>query len=92
MLQASWGHGKAFYSNQAQPVNISPDNPLSRFKAIGYSVIPKHENSDGLVCLVMGKKASEVETGKTQFNTSLTQAKIGTDSYFFDLKLKYRIY
>jgi len=73
MLQASWGHGKAFYSNQAQPVNISPDNPLSRFKAIGYSVIPKHENSDGLVCLVMGKKASEVETGKSQFNTSLTQ-------------------
>jgi len=73
MLQASWGHGKAFYSNQAQPVNISPDNPLSRFKAIGYSVIPKHENSDGLVCLVMGKKASEVETGKSQFTTSLNQ-------------------
>ena len=64
MLQASWGQGKAYFSNQAQPVAISPDNPLCRFKAVGYSVIPKHDNIDGLVAIVIAKKAVEVEAGK----------------------------
>jgi len=73
LLQASWGQGKAYFSNQAQPVTISQDNPLSRFKAVGYSMIPKHENTDGLVCLAFSKKVAEIEAGKAQLVTSLTQ-------------------
>ena len=73
MLQASWGQGKAYFSNQAQPVAISPDNPLCRFKAVGYSVIPKHDNTDGLVAIVIAKKAAEVEAGKAALVSSLTQ-------------------
>ena len=71
MVQASWGQGKAYYSNQAQPLAIEQTNPLCRFKAVGYSVIPKHENSDGLVGLTIGKKASEVEAGRAGLVTSL---------------------
>ena len=71
MVQASWGQGKAYYSNQAQPLALEQTNPLCRFKAVGYSVIPKHENSDGLVGMAIGKKASEVEAGRTQLVTSL---------------------
>ena len=73
MLQASWGQGKAYFSNQAQPVAISQDNPLCRFKAVGYSVIPKHDNTDGLVAIVIAKKAAEVEAGKAALVSSLTQ-------------------
>ena len=73
MLQASWGQGKAFYSNQAQPLTLAQDNPLCRFKAVGYSMIPKHDNAEGLVSIAISKKVSEVEAGKTQFVTSLTQ-------------------
>jgi len=73
LLQASWGQGKAYFSNQAQPVAISQDNPLSRFKAVGYSMIPKHENADGLVSLAFSKKVTEIEAGKAQLVTSLTQ-------------------
>ena len=72
MLQASWGQGKAYYSNQAQPHTITQDNPLCRFKSVGYSMIPKYENTDGLVALVINKKVGEVEAGKTQLITSLT--------------------
>ena len=73
MLQASWGQGKAFYSNQAQPLTLAQDNPLCRFKAVGYSVIPRHDNAEGLVSIAISKKVSEVEAGKTQFVSSLTQ-------------------
>merc|ERR1719264_2368155 len=34
-------------------------------------MIPKHENSDGLVGMAIGKKASEVEAGRAQLVTSL---------------------
>jgi len=71
MVQASWGQGKAYYSNQAQPLALEQTNPLCRFKAVGYSMIPKHENSDGLVGMAIGKKASEVEAGRAQLVTSL---------------------
>ena len=73
MLQASWGQGKAFYSNQSQPLTLAQDNPLCRFKAVGYSVIPKHDNAEGLVSIAISKKVSEVEAGKAQFVSSLTQ-------------------
>jgi len=72
MLQASWGVGKAYYSNNAQPITISPENPFSRFKAIGYSALPKHEDKEGLVCLVFKKKLAELEAGRSAIITSLS--------------------
>jgi len=73
MLQASWGQGKAYYSNQAQPITLTPENPFCRFKAVAYSAMPKHENKDGLVSLFFKKKKEEVEAGKAQIITSLSQ-------------------
>lgn len=73
MLQASWGQGKAYFSNQAQPVPITPENPFCRFKAIGYSAMPKHDNKDGLVSIMFKKKLAEVESGKAQLTSGLTQ-------------------
>eukprot|EP00092_Neocalanus_flemingeri_P013242 GFUD01014272.1.p1 GENE.GFUD01014272.1~~GFUD01014272.1.p1 ORF type:complete len:625 (-),score=206.86 GFUD01014272.1:148-2022(-) len=73
MLQASWGQGKAYYSNQAQPVVLTPDNPFCRFKAVAYSAMPKHDNKDGLVSLMFKKKLSEVEAGKSQISSSIAQ-------------------
>jgi nuclear pore complex protein Nup54 len=41
LLQASWGVGKAYYNAAAPPVTLTADNPLCRFKAVGYSAMPK---------------------------------------------------
>lgn len=72
MLQASFGKGKAYYSNQAQPVTILPENPFCRFKAIGYSALPRHEDKEGLVSLVFRKKEAEVQAGKAGLITSIS--------------------
>jgi len=73
MLQASWGQGKAFYSHQSQPITLTPENPFCRFKAVAYSAMPKHDNKDGLVSLMFKKKQSEVEAGKPQIISSISQ-------------------
>ena len=73
MLQASWGTGKAYYSNNAQPIEISPDNPFCRFKAIGYSALPKYNDKDGMVCLAFKKKSTELEALKSNLITSISQ-------------------
>lgn len=73
MLQASWGKGKAYYSTAAPPVDLTPDNPFCRFKAIGYSAMPKHDNKEGLVCLMFKKKPAEVEAGKAQIVAGISQ-------------------
>jgi len=73
MLQASWGTGKAYYSNNAQPIQITPDNPFCRFKAIGYSARPKYNDKDGCVSMAFKKKLSELETGKAALITSLSE-------------------
>jgi hypothetical protein len=41
LVQASWGVGRAYFSSSAQPITLTPHNPLCRFKAVGYSVLPK---------------------------------------------------
>ena len=69
LLQASWGIGKAYFANNQQPVNLNSDNPLCRFKAIGYSAIakPGGGNIDNeLLCIIMKKKPTEVEPLKQQ--------------------------
>jgi len=53
-------------------VELTPDNPFCRFKAIGYVKMPKHDNKEGLVCLIFKKKSSEVEAGKAQIVTGIS--------------------
>ena len=71
LLQASWGVGKAFYANGQQPVNLNSENPLCRFKAIGYSAIskPGAGGDKELLCIIIKKKPNEVEALKQQLIT-----------------------
>ncbi|XP_032675966.1 nuclear pore complex protein Nup54-like isoform X1 [Odontomachus brunneus] len=66
LLQALWGTGKAYYSVNAPPIELTQENSLCRFKAIGYSRIPDADNNDGLVVLCFGKKEKDVQDGKQQ--------------------------
>ena len=39
-LQASWGSGKAYYAPNAQPVEMTAENPFCRFKTVSYCNLP----------------------------------------------------
>lgn len=60
-LQAMWGRGKSFYAQNAPPVDITPQNYLCRFKAIGYSKMPGKDNKIGLVALGFNKPESQIK-------------------------------
>lgn len=60
MLQACWGTGKGYYNQNQQPIEYNHTNPFYRFRAIGYTVIPERDNSEGLVKLLFNKKESEL--------------------------------
>lgn len=64
-LQAHWGTGKGFFS-QNGAVDLKPENPFCRFKALGYHLIPKGNNSLGNVALVLGRKESQVTAAQQQ--------------------------
>ena len=68
LLQASWGVGKAYFSNNQQPAQLNNENPLCRFKAIGYSAIAKPGGNGEceLLCIIIKKKPAEVEPLKQQ--------------------------
>lgn len=65
-LQALWGHGKAFYAPNAQPIPFAPENPFSRFKSIGYSCLPSAKDSEGFISLDLKHKESYVKDNQTQ--------------------------
>lgn len=71
LIQALWGTGKAYYSANAPPIEMTQENPLCRFKAIGYSRMPDSDNNDGLVVLCFAKKEQELKDGKQQLINSL---------------------
>ncbi|XP_072390623.1 nucleoporin p54-like [Diabrotica undecimpunctata] len=62
MLQACWGTGKGYYNGQMPPIEYDSQSPFYRFKAMGYNVIPEHDNADGIVKLVFNKKIDEMKT------------------------------
>ncbi|CAL7947897.1 unnamed protein product [Xylocopa violacea] len=64
LIQALWGTGKAYYSMNAPAIELNQENPLCRFKAIGYSRMPVADNNDGLVVLCFNKKKKDVEEGR----------------------------
>ncbi|KAH8347697.1 hypothetical protein KR084_000254 [Drosophila pseudotakahashii] len=65
-LQATWGTGKMFYSQSAAPVDITPENLMCRFKAIGYSRMPGKDNKLGLVALNFCRELSAVKPHQQQ--------------------------
>ncbi|CAJ1070753.1 nucleoporin p54 isoform X7 [Xyrichtys novacula] len=70
-LQAYWGTGKGFYSNNNPPVDFNQENPFCRFKAVGYSCVPMSKDEDGLVVLVLNKKEADVRVQQQQLVESL---------------------
>ncbi|XP_051166872.1 nuclear pore complex protein Nup54 [Leptopilina boulardi] len=71
LIQALWGTGKAYYSVNAAPIELNQENPLCRFKAIGYSRMPDADNNEGLVVLCFNKKEQEIKDGKQHLIASL---------------------
>jgi len=61
MVQAFWGTGRGFYQKDGSCVNYTPQNYFSRFKAVGYSLIPTVTDDRGLVSLLCNKKQSEMQ-------------------------------
>uniref|UniRef100_A0A3P8NGF0 54 kDa nucleoporin n=1 Tax=Astatotilapia calliptera TaxID=8154 RepID=A0A3P8NGF0_ASTCA len=70
-LQAYWGTGKGYYSNNNPPVEFNQENPFCRFKAVGYSCIPMSKDEDGLVVLILNKKEADVRAQQQQLVESL---------------------
>nr|XP_020476817.1 nucleoporin p54 [Monopterus albus] len=70
-LQAFWGTGKGFYSNNNHPVDFTQENPFCRFKAVGYSCVPVSKDEDGLVVLILSKKEADVRAQQQQLVESL---------------------
>ncbi|XP_058802531.1 nuclear pore complex protein Nup54-like [Phymastichus coffea] len=73
LIQALWGVGKAYYCPNAPPIELNQENPLCRFKAIGYSRMPDADNNDGLVALCFSKKEQELKDQKQQLIASINQ-------------------
>ncbi|RZF40093.1 hypothetical protein LSTR_LSTR002496 [Laodelphax striatellus] len=71
LLQALWGTGKGYYSQNAPPVEYTPQNMFCRFKYIGYSRKPSAESKDALVAITFNKKDEEIKTQEAQLIQSL---------------------
>lgn len=72
-LQAQWGTGKSFYTAQAPPLDITAENQLCRFKAMGYSKLPGHDNKLGYVALNVARPADQVRAQEQQLADQLRQ-------------------
>nr|XP_057920107.1 nucleoporin p54 isoform X3 [Doryrhamphus excisus] len=70
-LQAYWGTGKGYFSNNNPAVDFNQENPFCRFKAVGYSCVPVSKDEDGLVALVLNKKEADVRAQQQQLVESL---------------------
>lgn len=72
-LQALFGTGKALYSQSQPPVDITPQNLLCRFKAMGYSKIPGKDNKLGHVAIKFNKPLSQIKDQESQLITKFSQ-------------------
>ncbi|XP_039256690.1 nuclear pore complex protein Nup54-like [Styela clava] len=59
-IQAFWGTGRGFYRKDGSHVTFTPENHFCRFKAVGYSCLPKTKDDEGLLAIVVNKKESEI--------------------------------
>ncbi|XP_037300361.1 probable nucleoporin Nup54 isoform X2 [Manduca sexta] len=71
LLQAQWGTGQAYYSQNAPPLELNEQNPLCRFKAVGYSKLSGKEDKDGHVALLFNKTEQEIKNNQQALITSL---------------------
>ncbi|XP_039745219.1 probable nucleoporin Nup54 [Pararge aegeria] len=72
LLQAQWGTGQAYYSRNAPPLELNEQNPLCRFKAVGYSRLGGKEDKDGHVALQFNKTEQEIKTNQQALTVSLS--------------------
>ncbi|XP_065583346.1 nuclear pore complex protein Nup54-like [Artemia franciscana] len=73
-LQACWGTGKGYYTNTAVPVEFKPDGHFCRFKSVLYIPIPETKDEEGLVALIIQKKASDVSQNQASLVSVIQQA------------------
>ncbi|PNF28321.1 hypothetical protein B7P43_G03474 [Cryptotermes secundus] len=79
LLQALWATGKAYYSQMALPVQLTQQNPLCRFKAIGYSCMPSSDNAQGLVAITFYRKEIEIRSQQAQLISGSMRRILATD-------------
>ncbi|XP_050359517.1 probable nucleoporin Nup54 [Nymphalis io] len=72
LLQAQWGTGQAYYSRTAPPLELNEQNPLCRFKAVGYSRLGGKEDKEGHVAMVFNKSEPEIKNNQQALCTSLS--------------------
>ncbi|CAH0747548.1 unnamed protein product [Diatraea saccharalis] len=72
LLQAQWGTGQAYYNRNAPPLDLNEQNPLCRFKAVGYSRLGGREDKDGHVAMLFNKPEQEIKNNQQAFITSLS--------------------
>jgi nuclear pore complex protein Nup54 len=72
MLQAAWGSGKAVYSQTMPPIDLDEQNPLCRFKTIGYSALPSAKAEQGVLSAVIRKKPAELQPLKDQIAAGIS--------------------
>ncbi|CAG5042061.1 unnamed protein product [Parnassius apollo] len=69
LLQAQWGTGQAYYSRNAPALELNEQNPLCRFKAVGYSRLAGKEDKDGHVAMLFNKPEQEIKNNQQAFIT-----------------------
>lgn len=72
-IQAFWGTGKAYYSRDAQPLELTESLPTQRFKAIGYAQRKTEDSSkiDGVHTFGILLKTTIIESGIPQLEQSI---------------------
>lgn len=71
LLQAQWGTGQVYYSRNAPPLELNEQNPLCRFKAVGYSRLGGREDKDGHVAMLFNKPEQEIKNNQQALTNSL---------------------
>lgn len=71
LIQAKWGTGQAYYSRNAPPLELNEQNPLCRFKAVGYSRLGGRDDKDGHVAMMFNKSEQDIKTNQAALQTSL---------------------
>lgn len=79
-LQAYWGCGRGFYNKEGACIVFNPQNYFSRFKAVGYSLMPTSTDEKGFVSLVCKKKQQEMEAVGNQQITACIHKIMGGNS------------
>lgn len=53
--------GQAYYNRNAPPLELNEQNPLCRFKAVGYSRLGGRDDKDGHVAMMFNKSEQDIK-------------------------------